>query len=32
MAEERTPLAPHGVRAVLVDAEGNRIALHTLSA
>lgn len=29
--EERTSLGPHGIRAVLIDSEGNRIALHTMA-
>ncbi len=27
--EERTQIGPHGFRAVIVDSEGNRIALHS---
>jgi predicted enzyme related to lactoylglutathione lyase len=30
--EERTHIGPHGFRAVIVDSEGNRIALHSSAA
>jgi hypothetical protein len=29
--EEKTQIGPHGFRAVIVDSEGNRIALHSSS-
>jgi uncharacterized protein len=29
--EERTQIGPHGFRAVIIDSEGNRIALHSSS-
>jgi len=25
------PIGPHGFRAILIDSEGNRIALHSLT-
>jgi len=27
--QERQEIGPHGVRAIIVDSEGNRIALHS---
>jgi uncharacterized protein len=27
--QERQQIGPHGVRAIIVDSEGNRIALHS---
>lgn len=30
--EEKTQIGPHGFRAVIVDSEGNRIALHSSAA
>jgi predicted enzyme related to lactoylglutathione lyase len=32
VVQERHPIGPHGHRAVIIDSEGNRVALHSHSA